>query len=67
MLSRLGNWTKDPFKLTVENDKAFGRGTADDKSAIAACLGAINLIRDTARLNVKLIASPEEEMGENGG
>ena len=61
------NWTKDPFKLTIEGDKAFGRGTADDKSAIAACLGAINLIKDTARLNVKLIASPEEEIGGEWG
>jgi len=61
------NWTKDPFKLTVEGDKAYGRGAADDKSAIATCLGAINLVRDTARFNIKLIASPEEEIGGEWG
>jgi succinyl-diaminopimelate desuccinylase len=61
------NWTKDPFELTVKGDKAYGRGAADDKSAIAICLGAIKLVMDTAKLNVKLIVSPEEEIGGKWG
>jgi succinyl-diaminopimelate desuccinylase len=61
------NWTKDPFNLTVDGDKAYGRGAADDKSAVATCLGAIKLVRDTARFNIELIASPEEEIGGKWG
>ncbi|MHA2315986.1 MAG: M20/M25/M40 family metallo-hydrolase, partial [Candidatus Hermodarchaeia archaeon] len=34
------NWTYPPFKLTVEDGKAYGRGSADNKSGIAAAIGA---------------------------
>ncbi len=60
-------WTKPPFKLTIEGGKAFGRGVADDKSSIAAALGALKKVGKYARLNVKLIASPEEEIGGRWG
>jgi succinyl-diaminopimelate desuccinylase len=29
-------WSKEPFRLTVEGGKAYGRGAADDKSNVAA-------------------------------
>jgi succinyl-diaminopimelate desuccinylase len=60
-------WTKPPFKLTIEGGKAFGRGVADDKSAIAASLGAVKKVGKNARMNVKVIASPEEEIGGRWG
>ncbi len=60
-------WTKPPFKLTIEGGKAFGRGVADDKSAIAASLGAVRKVGKNARINVKVIASPEEEIGGRWG
>ena len=60
-------WTKPPFKLTIEGGKAFGRGVADDKSNIAASLGAVRKVGRNARLNVKVIASPEEEIGGRWG
>lgn len=60
-------WTKPPFKLTLIDEKAYGRGAADDKSAIAASLGAINIVRDNVRFNVKVLASPEEEVGGEWG
>ncbi|WEX09675.1 M20/M25/M40 family metallo-hydrolase [Chelativorans sp. AA-79] len=34
-------WTRDPFALTVEGDRLYGRGTADMKGSIAATLAAI--------------------------
>lgn len=60
-------WTKPPFRLTVEGGKAYGRGVADDKSAIAASLGAVRRTGKYARINVKIIASPEEEIGGRWG
>lgn len=60
-------WTKPPFRLTIEGGKAYGRGVADDKSAIAASLGAIKKTGKHSKFNVKVIASPEEEIGGRWG
>ena len=60
-------WSRPPFELSIEGERAFGRGAADDKSAIAVTLGAINLVRDNVRFNVKVLASPEEEIGGEWG
>ncbi len=56
-------WTKPPFKLTIENDKIFGRGAADDKGAIAAIFGALRIVKNNSRFNVMAVFSPEEEVG----
>jgi len=39
------NWTYPPFKLTVEDGKAYGRGAADNKSGIAAAIGAMRELK----------------------
>lgn len=31
------NWERDPFKLTVEGDKLYGRGTTDCLSHVSHC------------------------------
>ncbi|MBS7611663.1 M20/M25/M40 family metallo-hydrolase [Candidatus Bathyarchaeota archaeon] len=56
-------WSSDPFKLKIADGKAYGRGAADDKGAIAAALGALKLVGEKAEMNVVLIASPDEEVG----
>ena len=57
-------WRHDPFKLTVEGDKAFGRGAADDKGAIVSVMGALRELRTkTPKANVALLACPDEEVG----
>jgi len=57
-------WDHEPFKLTVEGDRAFGRGAADDKSAIVCTMAALReLITLTPRANVALLACPDEEVG----
>jgi succinyl-diaminopimelate desuccinylase len=61
-------WTYPPFKLTVENGKAYGRGTADNKAGIAAVLGAMRLLRkEELDINLKLIAGVDEEIGGRYG
>jgi succinyl-diaminopimelate desuccinylase len=62
------NWTVPPFKLTVKDRKAYGRGTADNKSGIAAALGALRqLKREKLDINLKLVAGVDEEVGGRYG
>jgi len=62
------SWTYPPFKLTVENGKAYGRGSADNKSAIAAAIGAMRQLKNEKRdINIKLIAGVDEEVGGRYG
>ena len=57
-------WSRDPFKLTVEGDRAFGRGAADDKGAIVSVIKALRqLVTMKAGANVVFLASPDEEVG----
>jgi succinyl-diaminopimelate desuccinylase len=62
-------WTRDPFKLTVENGKAYGRGASDDKGGVVTCFGALAKLKDDelANTNVKLIVTCDEEVGGEGG
>ena len=59
-------WKKEPFKLSIEENKAFGRGTADDKGCIATALGALKDITN-CKYNVLLACVPEEEIGGKYG
>lgn len=62
------NWTYPPFKLTVEKDKAYGRGSADNKSGIAAAMGAMRQLRkEELDINLKLVAGVDEEIGGKYG
>jgi len=62
------NWTHPPFKLTVKGEKAYGRGTADNKSGIAAAIGAMRLLKkEKLDINIKLIAGVDEEIGGRFG
>ncbi len=62
-------WTTHPFKLTVKDGKAYGRGTADNKAGIAAALGAMRLLKKKKGLdiNLKLLAGVDEEIGGEHG
>lgn len=54
----MGDWTRDPFRLTIEEDKAFGLGAWDMKGGIAAILDAAQHASDMAIL----LTVDEEEM-----
>ena len=62
------DWTYLPFKLTLKNGKAYGRGAADNKSGIAAAMGAMRqLKKEEMDVNLKLIAGVDEEIGGRYG
>jgi acetylornithine deacetylase/succinyl-diaminopimelate desuccinylase-like protein len=60
------DWRSDPWKLTARDGRLFGRGSADDKGAITAQLGALAAcLKGTGKLpvNVKVLVEGEEEVG----
>jgi len=61
-------WKYPPFKLTVDDGKAYGRGTADNKAGIAAVMGALRqLSNEKLDVNLKLVAGVDEEIGGRYG
>ena len=61
-------WKRPPFKLTVEDGKAYGRGTSDNKAGIAAVMGALRqLNNEKLDINLKLVAGVDEEIGGRFG
>lgn len=57
-------WTKDALKLTLEDDKIFGRGTCDMKVFIAHCMDAFHDL-DLSKLKKPLVClfTADEEIG----
>lgn len=61
------SWTGDPFTLRAEGGRLYGRGTADMKSFVAACLCAIpDLLAARLTRPVHLFISYDEEISCNG-
>jgi len=62
-------WSRDPFALTVEKGKAYGRGVSDDKGNIVAAVSAAKelITNDTSKVNLKILISPNEEVGGEYG
>lgn len=57
-------WTRDPFRLSAEEDKLFGRGTTDMKGYLAAMLRAADQVAGMdLREPLKLAISYDEEVG----
>ncbi|MHA6484153.1 acetylornithine deacetylase [Paenibacillus sp. strain BS8-2] len=44
----LTGWSHDPFKLTLANNRLYGRGVADMKGGLAAILFALKLLHEQA-------------------
>nr|WP_319948197.1 acetylornithine deacetylase [uncultured Shimia sp.] len=58
------DWTRDPFCLTREGDKLYGRGTTDMKGYLAAMLRAADLaVGRDLKEPLKLVFSYDEEIG----
>jgi putative selenium metabolism hydrolase len=65
-VAAVGAWTKDPFGGEVSDGKLWGRGAADMKGALAACLCGAAFARDDGQLKstVLVCASVNEEQIE---
>jgi acetylornithine deacetylase/succinyl-diaminopimelate desuccinylase-like protein len=59
-------WASKPWELTRKAGRLYGRGSADDKGAITAQLGAVAAYLQTSGqlpVNVKMVVEGEEEVG----
>lgn len=61
------DWTRDPFKLTREGDKLYGRGTTDMKGFLACVLARVpEMLAQPLRRPLHLVFSYDEEVGCRG-
>ncbi len=61
-------WDSDPLKLKVDGDKAYGRGTCDDKGNIVSLLLlAEKLAESDFPCTIMIAASGDEEIGGRQG
>jgi acetylornithine deacetylase/succinyl-diaminopimelate desuccinylase-like protein len=59
-----GLWKSSPWKLTIRDGRAFGRGAADDKGPCAGSMVGLDLIEDflgESPVNAKFVIEGEEE------
>ncbi len=61
-------WSKPPFSLTVEGDKMYGRGTADNGEGVFSALLLLNkLKKENMKYNLGLVFVADEELGSKYG
>ena len=59
-------WNTDPFVLTRDQDRVYGRGTSDDKGAVVASMIAMKVLKDMEiplNKRIRLILGTNEENG----
>lgn len=60
----LSAWSHPPYRLTIEDNKLYGRGTQDDKGPTLSCIYAIKaLLNSGVKLNkrIRVILGTDEE------
>jgi len=64
------NWTRNPFELSIEGGKLFGRGASDDKGCVAAITSAaVRLAQNNTKIDGEVIVTVtcDEEIGGKTG
>ena len=56
-------WTRDPWVLTQDDDRLYGRGSSDDKGAIALHLAVLRAFGSDLPVSVTVLIEGEEEIG----
>ena len=56
-------WSRDPWELTRDGDRLYGRGSSDDKGAIAVHLAVLRAFGDELPVSVTVLIEGEEELG----
>lgn len=59
-------WTYEPYNMKIVGDKAYGRGTTDDKGALLCCLYALKAARELfgePKKGIRLVMGCGEETG----
>ena len=62
-------WNTKPFEASLQGDRLYGRGTADDKAGIVTHLAALEQVRALKKNegpNLKFLIEGEEESGSAG-
>ncbi|CAD5221638.1 unnamed protein product [Bursaphelenchus xylophilus] len=62
-------WNTEPFDLTENNGKLFGRGSSDDKGPVIAWINAIEVLQALKieiPVNIKFVLEGMEESGSEG-
>lgn len=54
-------WSTDPYKLTIDNNRMYGRGVNDDKGPIAALLCLLKNMSNQITYNVRVMIGFHEE------
>jgi acetylornithine deacetylase len=61
------DWSSDPFKLRLENGRAYGRGTCDMKGFLACTLAMVpEMLKAGLKTPIHLAYSYDEEVGCTG-
>ena len=66
VVSEGDGWTYQPYEMTAEGGRLYGRGTTDDKGAALACLYALKAVKELygePETGVRLVLGCGEETG----
>jgi succinyl-diaminopimelate desuccinylase len=63
------DWSTDPFRMVLKDDRAYGRGTSDSKGAVAGLIAALQaLLKDSKpKYNLSILLTTDEEVGGYSG
>lgn len=60
------SWDTPPWKMTIKDDRVYGRGVADDKGGLVGSIFGIQMLEDLLDelpVNIKFVVEGEEERG----